>query len=271
MRPILAAFAALQLLTGARLSPCARPHALQRERRRPRRDLGSHGQPPSQRSFAIPTHSIPDGLGAYYVGSPVGYDTRPNGSTLALGNDDGTVSLIDARSLRPRAMIRALAGRVASVGYLPDGRLLVSDELGSAVFVDPDTGAVGRPLQGFGSAFTPSLSRDGRLMASIGTRAAFVLLRTLTACRPSGRPRAYYPAADDVTSVALSPDGRTMALATNLDSGGGVEIVDVATLRRRTRLPDSNGVMTARRSPRAPTRARSSSSTCVPNSRSARR
>ena len=46
---------------------------------------------------------------------------------------------------------------------------------------------------------------------------------------------------------ALSPDGRTMALATSIGSGAGVEIVDVATLRRRIRLPESNGLMTAAR------------------------
>jgi WD40 repeat protein len=87
-------------------------------------------------------------------------------------------------------------------------------------------------------------------MASIGTfgtRGAFVLLRTLTAGRPSGHPRPYYPPSPNVISVALSPDGRTMALTTNLDSGAGVEVIDVATLRRRTRLPDSNGRMTAAR------------------------
>ena len=49
---------------------------------------------------------------------------------------------------------------------MPDGRLLVSDEHGSAVMLDPRTGSVGRPLDGFGAPFTPSFSRDRRLMAS---------------------------------------------------------------------------------------------------------
>jgi WD40 repeat protein len=108
------------------------------------------------------------------------------------------------------------------------------------VFADPETGAVGRRLEGFGSPFTPSLSRDGRLMASVGTGGG-VVLRTLSDGRPSGRPRAYYP--NVAFAVSLSPDGRTMAVAAGPGRPTGVQIVDVKTLRPRTRLPGSETVL----------------------------
>jgi WD40 repeat protein len=63
-------------------------------------------------------------------------------------------------------------------------------------------------------------------------------VRTLRDGRPSGRARVSY--ADDAMVVALSPDGRTLAVATREN----VEIVDVATMRPRLRLAGA-GVMTA--------------------------
>jgi WD40 repeat protein len=149
-----------------------------------------------------------------------------------VGHGDGTVGFTDVRTLRARATLRALEGRlVASLGYMPDGRLLVSDLLGSAVTLDPRTGAVGRLPEGFGTPFTPSFSRDRRWMASVIAGGAVV--RTLRSGRPSGAPR-YYSA--EAVNVALSPNARTLAVALP----ARVEIVDVATMRRRLVLPGSD-------------------------------
>jgi WD40 repeat protein len=82
---------------------------------------------------------------------------------------------------------------------------------------------------------TPSFSADGRLMATVG--AGDVLVWTLKAGQPLGRPRRYYPILGGV-DVSLSPDGRTLAATTEL----GIEIIDVATRRRRTSLPGSETV-----------------------------
>jgi WD40 repeat protein len=69
-----------------------------------------------------------------------------------------------------------------------------------------------------------------------------VNIRKLRAGRPAGRPRVYLR---DAAAVALSPDGRSIAMA----GFNSVEIGDVASLRRRTRLPDSGGYVTVRYSP----------------------
>jgi WD40 repeat protein len=99
--------------------------------------------------------------------------------------------------------------------------------------LNPETREVDTSLKGFGAVTTPSLSRDGRLMALAGPGGT-VSIWTLRSGRPFGRAR-IYPA--NATSVSLSPDGRSIAVARFVD----VEIGDVATLRRRIRLPDSKG------------------------------
>jgi hypothetical protein len=119
------------------------------------------------RSVALRPDLRPDPIPiAGYAGTLANYDASPDGRTFAVGEEDGTVRLVDTRTLRPRMAIRALSGHLASVGYLSNRTLLVTDETGSAVFVDPVTGAVGRRHDGFGAPSKPSLSRDARLMAT---------------------------------------------------------------------------------------------------------
>jgi WD40 repeat protein len=190
------------------------------------------------RPFAIKPFTGRRPYGLYHQGVPLSYDTSPDGRTIALGAEDGTVDVIDLRTLRSRSRYRVLGtGFVASLRYMPDGRLLASDTLGQAAMLDPRTGEVETSLQGFGALTMPSLSQDGGLMASAGPGGT-VTIRTLRSGRPSNRARIYAGAA---TNVSLSPDGRSIAVSGFVD----VEIGDVATLRRRIRLPDSEGQPTA--------------------------
>ncbi len=112
------------------------------------------------------------------------------------------------------------------------GRLLaVGGDHGYLALVDPRQGDVVDRLRGHaGSLLTFSFSADGRLMATVAFQDT-VLVWDLEDGRPVGPPRSYDRALDP-TDAALSPDGRTLAVASAL----GVEIVDVATLRRRTTL-----------------------------------
>jgi WD40 repeat protein len=133
---------------------------------------------------------------------------------------------------------------------VPGGRLLVvGGDDGFLAMFDPRRGKLVKPLPGHrGPLGTPSFSADGRLMATLGQGdigaggRKRVLLWTLKAGQPLGRPRSYSPtrAAQD---VSLSPDGRTLAVTEAL----GVEIIDVATRRRRASLPGSETVRTLAR------------------------
>jgi WD40 repeat protein len=186
------------------------------------------------RPFAIKPFTGRMPFAVYPPGIRLSYDASPDGRTLALGAEDGTVDLLDLRTFRTRSSHRVLGTAfVASVGYMPDGRLLATDEFGQSAMLDPKTREVDTSLKGFGAATAPSLSRDRRLMAAAGPNGA-VSIRTLRSGRPSGRAR-IYPA--NATSVSLSPDGRSIAVSGFVD----VEIGDVATLRRRILLPASKG------------------------------
>src|SRR5207247_2240654 len=83
---------------------------------------------------------------------------------------------------------------------------------------------------------------DGRLMATASfdydQDMSVVRLWSLPAGQPIGRPLRYSAVGD----VSLSPDGRTLAITAPEDNGPKVEIVDVATRRRRTSLPGSENV-----------------------------
>ena len=199
-------------------------------------------------------------------GAPAGAQTpaiashalSPDGRVLAVGDRDGTVTLIDARTLRERSRFRAVPnGPVSGMGYLPGGRLLAVGGVaaghyvkGFLALVDPRRGELVRRLRGHRwPVHMPGFSADGRLMAT--TSADSVLLWTLRSGRPVGPPRRPHPPAvaaraSRVSShAALSPDGRTLAVASPL----GVEILDVATLRPRASLRQLTAASSVRFTP----------------------
>ena len=167
------------------------------------------------------------------------YALSPDGRVLAIGQLDGTVALFDPQTLREVSRFPVVPeGPVRGMGYVPGGRLLVAGgDDGFLALVDPQRGRTLKRLPGHrDTVFTPSISANGRLMA---TASGFdtVRLYALPSGQPVGRPLRGPPAVGD---VSLSPDGRTLAITR--PPSGGVEIRDVPTLRRRTSLPQSETV-----------------------------
>ncbi len=163
-----------------------------------------------------------------------------DGRVLAAGHDDGTVSLIDVRTLRTISTFDAApASPVRGMGYIPHtGLLVVGGDDGFLGIFDSDTGRRLQRLRGerldqeFPVAkLPPSFSADGRLMAVVDYNFD-VLLWRLQGGRVVGAPRRYGVPLGAI-DVSLSPNGRTMVVAMS----AGVEVVDVATLRRRADLP----------------------------------
>jgi WD40 repeat protein len=168
-----------------------------------------------------------------------------DGRVLAAGRDDGTVVLIDVRTLRTISTFRAVShSPVRGMGFIPhSGRLVVGSDRGFIGIFDPDTGRLLQRLHGDRTApvgccatqfrvtqLTPSFSADGRVMAT-ASYGNDVLLWRLRGGRAIGSARRYGPSLG-TADVSLSPDGRTMVVV-----AVGIEVVDVATLRRTTFLP----------------------------------
>ena len=140
-------------------------------------------------------------------------------------------------------------GPVEGMGFVPHSRLLVvGDDTGFVTLVDTDRRQViWRRRAGRHPVFTPGFSADGRLMATASDdfndrEDGVVRLWALPSGRPVGRPLRY----PSVSDVSLSPDGRTLAITAGIDRSdpdkGDVEIVDAATHRRRTSLPETETV-----------------------------
>jgi WD40 repeat protein len=156
---------------------------------------------------------------------PVELAVSPDGRTLARTNDDGTVELIDTRTLRRRDMVRALRGFAAAVEFSPDGRLLaVSGEGGEVTLWNARTlRPAGRELKGLQTTSQAlAFSADDELLAAgeLGRpsvvvndqireyRGAKVGLWDVRRRAPTG-----VRFATAALSVAFSPDGELLAAA----------------------------------------------------------
>jgi WD40 repeat protein/DNA-binding SARP family transcriptional activator len=181
---------------------------------------------------------------------PVGAFTTavsPDGATLALGQTDGRVLLLDPASGRVRTMTSGRpdgrrhssqiegAGRaIWAAAFSPDGRTLATgDGQGNVIVWDVSEGRAIETFEGHNDAitgvafgpdgrtlYTTSADSTARIWDVAGYRRLARPFRTNTVNDTSGSsPRAF----------ALSPDGHTLAAARR---DGRVDLIDAETLRR---------------------------------------
>ena len=164
--------------------------------------------------------------------TPRGIAVSPDGRSLALTHSDGGVDLIDTRTLRRRASVRAIDGHAASLDFSPDGRLLaVAGKGGQLTLWDARTLAPAGRLEGMrADSQAVAFSPDGRFVAAaeaIVSEAAIlggpqplrvwdVRTRRLTSFRGE----------TSANLIAFSPDGKLLAAAATEE---GTHILDART------------------------------------------
>ena len=173
-----------------------------------------------------------------------------DGSTFALGSQEGEVRLLGLRSGRVRRLEGGHDGSVVRMGFTGDARTLVTSGADGMLIVwDVRAGEVRETLSGHANLriWGLDVSADGRTAYSGGDDArAFVwdLAGERRFVRPFAADRPFVPDDGDILprGLALSPDGRTLALG---NSDGAVDLIDAATLRPRASLPALHGFVAA--------------------------
>jgi len=164
----------------------------------------------------------------------------PDGRTLVLGAEDGTIRLWDMPSARERMVLSGHSDAVRSVVFSPDGRLLASSSQdGRVVLWDPSRGTAVRTLASQGPYPVRSLafSPDGRTVgfSEVAWEPRDVLLMDVETGAIRTRLTGHRLG---INALAFSPDGRTLATA-GVDRC--LKLWDLATGTERATLRDHVG------------------------------
>jgi WD40 repeat protein len=162
----------------------------------------------------------------------------PDGATLAVGQEDGRITLWDAATRRKRSTLAGHQEFVAALAYAPDGATLASSGgEGTTKIWDLLAGQERFVITSPNTAYVAlAFSRDSRLLCLGDHTSPIVRVWDLTA----GVERAALEGATSpVLAVGTSPDGITLAAADYL---GKITFWNLATLRIRPRRLKHAGV-----------------------------
>jgi RNA polymerase sigma factor (sigma-70 family) len=134
---------------------------------------------------------------------------HPDGKTLVLGSEDGTVRFWDVVTAETRATFKEPAALAAGLSAVsPDGKTVASRLEQNVRLWDVTTGVEPGTLWGCSEAV--AFSPDGKTLATAGSESGAVVLRLWDPA--TGRERAVFRGLKkSVSWLTFSPDGKTLA------------------------------------------------------------
>ena len=170
----------------------------------------------------------------------------PDGRTLALGTDDGTIRLWDMPGCHERSVIPAHDAVVRSIAFSADGQRLVSTGQDAKIMLsDAKSGVCIRLLDqepmGYNPVMFAVFSPDGHTVAvgDVGVEPVDVRLRDSDSGKIVMRFTGHKAG---VHALAFSPDGRTLATA-GIDSC--IKVWDVITGKELITFPSGDTLVKA--------------------------
>jgi WD40 repeat protein len=152
-------------------------------------------------------------LAARHTGEVTSVAIRPDGTMLAGGSKDGSVSRVRLSGLEASEpfFLRGHQGPVNSVAFSADGALLASASSDRTVRLwEAETGRLSRTLRRHDALLTAvAFGRDGRFMASGGSDGS-VFLWDAKSFQPLA---SFHDHTDAVRAVAFCPNGRLLGSA----------------------------------------------------------
>jgi WD40 repeat protein/class 3 adenylate cyclase len=161
---------------------------------------------------------------------PLAAALSPDGRTVAIGAEDGTVQLLDLETGRFRGVAGRHESHVSKVAFSADGALLASSGADRRVIVrDVASGRVRETFEGGEGRFAGlQFSPDGRALYAAATRS--VIVWDLDGAGRLGRPFSV-PSGPTDLAFAVSPDGSVAATPDGV-AGDRVALRDLRAPRR---------------------------------------
>jgi WD40 repeat protein/class 3 adenylate cyclase len=157
---------------------------------------------------------------------------NPAGTVMATDESDGTIDLVDLRTLKWYATLPGTAGQEANgLAFTPAGQLVTGDTAGNVVLWDIRTNRALRRLHVPEPVYYLAVSPDGKQMA-VQTQAGSSSNSEVEVIDvASGSTLRSYAVPDGAAGVAYSPDGRDLVALGCCSPGSTVNVSDASTGR----------------------------------------